>query len=323
MALAFRAHVATGAVKLVFAYFRAPIGWRELARRTVVDTFEDGCPGLAAQLAFYFLLALFPALLFVVALLSYLPLGPALTSSLDRLELIVPADVLRLVRQLLQDALTGVHGGVLTFAVAGALWSSSSAVTAIITALNRAYDIEEWRPWWKRRLIATVLTVGLATFVVLALALVVGGSDLAEWAADRIGVASLLTRAGTAPQWIAAVMLIVLAVDLVYYLAPNADAEWVWITPGALLATALWLIASVGFKVYVQNFGTYSAAQGAIGGVVVLMLWFYLSGFALLMGAELNAEIDKAMPTRDGAQRPGREKKIGSVAEEASADQRR
>src|SRR5688572_4245043 len=124
---------------LVFAYFRAPIGWRELVRRTVVDTFEDGCPGLAAQLAFYFLLALFPALLFVVALLSYLPLGSVLTTSLGRLELILPGDVLSLIRHTLDEALSGVHGGVLTFAVGGALWSSSSAVTAIITALNRAY----------------------------------------------------------------------------------------------------------------------------------------------------------------------------------------
>lgn len=278
----------------MFAYFRAPIGWRELARRTAVDTFEDGCPGLAAQLAFYFLLALFPALLFVVALLSYLPVGPALTTSVERLELIMPPDVLHLVRQLLQEALSGVHGGVLTFAVGGALWSSSSATTAIITALNRAYDIEEWRPWWKRRLIALVLTMGLAVFVVLAFALVVGGTELVQWVAEVVGVAGALPQVGTVPEWIAAVVLVVVAVDLVYYLAPNADSEWVWVTPGAVLVTALWLAASVGVRLYVQNFGSYAAVQGAIGGVVVLMLWFYLSGFALLMGAELNAEIEKA-----------------------------
>jgi membrane protein len=278
----------------VLAYFRPPIGWRELARRTVVDTFEDGCPGLAAQLAFYFLLALFPALLFVVALLSYLPVGPALTTTLERLELLMPPDVLQLVRQLLEEALRGVHGGVVTFAVAGALWSSSSAVTAIITALNRAYDIDEWRPWWKRRLIAMVLTMALAVFVVMAFALVVGGTELAQWLAEYVGVAGLLAQVGTIPQWVAAVVLVVTAVDLVYYLGPNSDSEWVWITPGALLATALWLAASVGFRIYVQNFGNYAAVQGAIGGVVVLMLWFYLSGFALLVGAELNAEIERA-----------------------------
>jgi membrane protein len=302
----------------VFAYFRVPVSWRELAKRTVVDTFDDGCPGLAAQLAFYFLLALFPALLFVVALLAYVPIDPVLNDAVRRLDLILPPEILVLVRQLLSDAFSGVHGGLLTFAVAGALWSSSSAVTAIITALNRAYDIEEWRPWWKRRLIALALTIGLSVFIVLAFALVVGGTDLAEWLASSVGLAELLARAGTVPQWIAAFVLVVIAVDLVYYLAPNADAEWVWVTPGALLATVLWLGASFGFKVYVENFANYAAIQGAIGGVVVLMLWFYLSGFALLIGAELNAEIDKALPTRDDApQGPRHPKKIGPAAEKA------
>lgn len=302
----------------MFAYFRAPLGWRELVKRTVLDTFEDGCPGLAAQLAFYFLLALFPALLFVVALLAYVPVGPALTTAIERLELILPPAVLQLVREQLEEALAGVHGGVITFAIAGAVWSSSSATTAIITALNRAYDIEEWRPWWKRRLIAVALTVGLSVFVVLAFALVVGGTDLALWLAPHVGLAGLLASAGTVPQWLAAFALVVIAIDLVYYFAPNADTEWVWVTPGSLVATVLWLVTSFGFKVYAENFANYGAVQGAIGGVVVLMLWFYLSGFALLIGAELNAEIDKALPTHDEApQGPGRAKKIGPAAERA------
>ena len=302
----------------MFAYFRAPVGWRELARRTVVDTFEDGCPGLAAQLAFYFILALFPALLFVVGLLAYLPLDARLNAAIQRLDLILPAEAVLLVRQMMDDAFSGVHGGIVTFAIAGALWSSSSATTAIITALNQAYDIDEWRPWWKRRLLATGLTIGLAVFVVLAFALVVGGTDLMQWLATLIGAADLLARVGTVPQWIIAFVLVVVAVDLVYYFAPNADNEWVWVTPGALLATLLWLAASVGFKVYVQHFANYGAMQGAIGGVIVLMLWFYLSGFALLIGAELNAEIDRAVV--DGVEQPQgprQRKKIGPAAERA------
>lgn len=129
----------------MLAYFRAPIRWTELVRRTVVDTFADGVPGLAAQLAFYFLLALFPALLFVIALLSQLPLEPALEPLLGRLDAVLPRDVLRLVREQLVELMTGASGGLLTFGIAGALWSSSSAMTAIITALNRAYDIDESR----------------------------------------------------------------------------------------------------------------------------------------------------------------------------------
>ena len=302
----------------VFAYFRNPIGWGELVKRAVVDAFDDGCPGLAAQLAFYFLLALFPALLFLVGLLSFFPLSPALIAALERLDLILPPAALALVRQVLEEAFAGVHGGLVTLAIAGALWSSSSATTAIITALNTAYDIEEWRPCWTRRLIAVALTLGLSVFGVLAFALVVGGHDLMQWAAATIGIGDVIARVGTVPQWIAAMVLIVVAVDLVYYFAPNADSEWVWVTPGAVMATALWLAASLGFKLYVENFSGYGAVPGAIGGVVVLMLWFYLCGFALLLGAELNAEIDKAMPHRQReAEKPGRRKKIGPAAEHA------
>jgi len=304
----------------VFAYFRAPLPWRVLAKRTVLDTFADGCPGLAAQLAFYFLLALFPAVLVIVALLAYAPLDSALFGAIDRLNPVLPREVLQLTRQALDDALAGVHGGVLTLAVAGALWSSSSAMTAIITALNTAYDIEEWRPWWKRRMIALFLTAGLAMFSVVAFALVVGGSGFLQWLAPWTGLAGVMARAGAGPQWIASFILVVIAIDLVYYFAPNAETEFVWITPGALLATALWLATSFGFKLYVQNVAT-SVVQGAVGSVVVLMLWFYLSGLALLVGAELNAEIDRAMPARDmTTSGPHRAKKIGPAAEKSARE---
>ena len=300
----------------MFAYFRAPLSWRELARRTVRDTLEDDCPGLAAQLAFYFFLAVFPALLFLVSLLAYIPLGATLEAAVAQLEAILPAEIVTFIRQQINDAVEGSHGGLLTVGIAGAIWSSSSAVTAIITALNRAYDIEEWRPWWKRRLIAIVLTIALAVFVVLAFAFVVGGSDLAEWIAVQLGASETVAGVWSILQWPVAIALVVIAVDLLYYFAPNADAKWVWITPGALLATGLWLVASLGFKLYVQNFGSYTAVHGAIGTIVILMLWLYLSGFALLVGAELNAEIDKALsPATEQPQGPGRRKAIGPAAQ--------
>ena len=302
----------------MFAYFRAPLSWTELARRTVVDTFDDGCPGLAAQLAFYFFLAVFPALLFLVSLLAYLPVEPALDSTLERLRTVLPQEALAILRQQIDLVLSGGRGGLLTLAIAGAIWSSSSAMMAIIYALNRAYDIEEFRPWWHTRLLAILLTLALTLFVLVAFTLVVGGSDLAAWAAARLGAGEMFQRVWAVVQWPVALALVVLAVDLVYYFAPNADTEWVWITPGALLATGLWLLTSAGFRVYVRNFSDYSAVYGAIGGVIVLLLWFYLSGFALLVGAELNAEIDRALPERDDApQYPGHRRKIGPAAEKA------
>ncbi len=191
-------------------------------------------------------------------------------------------------------------------------------MTAIITALNRAYDIVEWRPWWKRRLLAIALTIALAVFVVAAFVFVVAGGDLAAWVADRLGLNAGLARVWAIVQWILAIVLVVVAVDLVYYVAPNADTPFVWVTPGALLATALWLLTSLGFKVYVQNFANYTAVHGAIGAVIVLMLWFYLSGFALLVGAELNAEIDKALHPEQ-PQGPAGRRQIGPAADAADS----
>ena len=304
----------------MFAYFRAPLGWAQLARRTLVDTFDDGCPGLAAQLAFYFFLAVFPALLFLVSLLAYVPVEPALDATLDRLRAVLPTDVLVIVQQQIDMVLSGRRGGLLTLAIAGAVWTSSSAMMAIIYSLNRAYDIQEFRPWWHTRLLAMGLTLALALFVLLAFTLVVGGADLAAWSAARLGAGEVFEAVWAILQWPVAFALVVLGVDLVYHFAPNADTEWVWVTPGALLATVLWLLTSAGFRLYVRTFTDYSAVYGAIGGVIVLLLWFYLSGFALLVGAELNAEIDRALPARDdGPQRPDRRKKIGPAAEKARA----
>jgi membrane protein len=300
----------------VFAYFRAPLPWTELFRRTVVDTFDDGCPGLAAQLAFYFLLALFPALLFVVSLLAYLPVDAAFDTILERMRPFLPNDVIKLISAEIDKLLSGDQQSLLTFAIAGAIWSSSSAMTAVITTLNRAYDIEEFRPWWKTRLIAIALSVALAVFVVIAFALVVGGSDLAAAVASWVGAGDVFRRVWTVAQWPIAFLFVVFAIDLVYYLAPNADTRWVWLTPGSVLATALWLLTSLGFKWYLQYVSDIAVVQGAIGSVIVLLLWLYLSGFAILIGAELNAEIDRAMPTRDEApQSPQRPKKIGPAAE--------
>ena len=303
----------------MFAYFRAPVPWPELIRRTVVETFEDGCPGLAAQLAFYFLLALFPALLFLVSLLAYLPVDAAVASILERMQPFLPRDVVAVINAEIDKLLQGSRQSLLTFAIVGALWSSSSAMTAVITTLNHAYDIEEFRPFWKTRLIAIALSLALAVFVVLAFALVVGGSDLAATVASWLGAGEMFQTVWAIVQWPIALFFVVFAIDLVYYFAPNAETRWVWISPGSLVATALWLLTSVGFKLYLQYVSNIAVVHGALGSVIVLLLWLYLSGFAILIGAELNAEIDRALPSRDEApQSPERPKKIGPAAEEAA-----
>jgi membrane protein len=296
----------------------APLPLRELLRRTVVDTFEDGCPGLAAQLAFYFLLALFPALLFLVSLLAYLPVDAAVGTVLERLEPFLPRDVVTLINSEIDKLLAGSRQSLLTLAIAGALWSSSSAMTAVITTLNRAYDIDEYRPWWKTRLIAVALSVALAVFGLVALTLVVGGSDLAGAVASWLEAGAVFRQFWAIAQWPVALFFVVFAIDLVYYFAPNADTRWVSVSPGSLLATGLWFLTSAGFKFYLEYVSNIAIVHGALGSVIVLLLWLYLTGFAILMGAELNAEIDRALPSTDVApQGPDRRKRIGPAAEVA------
>jgi membrane protein len=302
----------------VFAYFRATLPWTVLLRRTVADSIADGLPGLAAQLAFYFFLALFPALLFVVSLLAYLPVEPAVAELLMRLEGLLPPEAIALVRAEIDKLLKGDREGLITFGVAGALWSSSSAMMAVISTLNHAYDIDEWRPWWETRSIAIVLTFALALFVLVAFALVVAGGHLAAAVAAWGGFGAAFEPIWRTLQWPIALFLVIVAIDLVYYFAPNADTKWVWITPGSLLATALWLAASLGFRLYLRHVSDLAVVYGAIGSVIVMLLWLYLSAFAILAGAELNAEIDRALPERERSPQPsGGRRKIGPAIEES------
>lgn len=279
---------------MVFASFRAPIPWAEVARRTAREIGDDNCLGLAAQLAFYFLLALFPAMLFLVALIGYIPVENALDDLLAALDTVAPRELVQLLRQQLDQVAAGSRASLLTLGIIGAIWSSSAATVAIIDTLNRAYDVTEWRPWWKRRLLAIVLTIALALFTIISLTLVLIGPQLALRAAEWLRLAPVVAFLWGIIRWPAIIFFAVLGLDLVYHFAPNRTGRWVWITPGALLATALWIASSFAFRVYVANFTDYTATYGAIGGAIVTMLWFYVSGVAILIGAELNAVIENA-----------------------------
>jgi membrane protein len=254
----------------------------------------DNCLGLAAQLAYYFFLALFPALLFMVALIGFLPVGDVMNTILAMLGRVAPGDVLTIIQDQITKITEAKSGGLLTIGALGALWSTSAGVTAIVDTLNQTYDIQESRPWWKVRLIAIGLTVALALFVIVAFTLLLGGPALGERVADWFRLGAAFTWTWRILQWPVVFALIALAIAIVYYVAPDAEQEWIWITPGSVMATLLWLAISIVFRVYVTNFANYNATYGAIGGVIVLMLWFYCSGLAILIGAEINAEAEKA-----------------------------
>ena len=258
--------------------FRIPLTWAELAKRTLKESQDDNSLGLAAELSYYFLLSLVPAIVCVVALASFLP-PQTIQETIEALRRVAPADVIDIVRGQLTSLTDRSHEGVFTFGLLFALWSSSAAMVSIASALNRAYDIEEARPWWKVRLTAIALTIGVAMFVVVAFALVLLGPTLADYLARMLGFGALFTTLWDVLRWPFAFALVTLGLGLIYYFGPDAEQDWEWVTPGAVIGTVLWLVASLAFKFYVGRFGTYNETYGSLGGVIVLMLWFYISAW--------------------------------------------
>jgi membrane protein len=303
---------------------RVPIGWKDLLIKTGREMIADNCLGLAAQLSYYFVLALFPALLFLVAVISFMPVAGLLDTITGMLAHVAPSEVIAIIQDQVLKIAHDKSGGLLTLGMLGTIWSTSSGVDAIIDTLNQAYDINEGRPWWKVKATALALTVGLAIFIVVAFGLVVAGPQLAEKVASWFHLGAAFEWSWKILQWPVVFVLVSTAIAMVYYFAPDAQQEWTWITPGSILATALWLLVSLGFRFYVIHFGSYNATYGTIGGVIILMLWFYMSGLAVLAGAELNAEIEHASPygKEPGEKVPGEKKMIGPMAERAFEERR-
>jgi len=281
-------------VAILLARLGVPLSWPEIFRRTWKECLEDNCLGMAAQLAYYFFFALFPALLAMLALASYFPLETLVDDILRLLGGFAPPEVLTIVTDQIRKISAGQQGGLLTFGFLLALWSSSAGMIAIIDTLNRAYDVQESRPWWNVRLTAIALTIGLALFTLVSFALVLLGPTAGRWLAETTQLGDVFVRAWTILQWPLVFAIVSAAIAIVYYFAPDVEQDWVWLTPGSIFATVLWLAASLGFKLYIANFGNYTATYGTIGGVMILMLWFYISGLAILAGAEMNAEIEHA-----------------------------
>jgi membrane protein len=299
---------------LMLAFLRVPLSWREIFKRTFYEAFwEDNCLGMSAQLAYYFFFALFPALLFVVAVASYFPVATLIDDIFRTMGGFVPSEALLIITDQLKKISEDKQGGLLTFGMLLTLWSSSGAMTAIIDTLNAAYDIQEGRPWWKVRLTAIGLTIAVSIFILASFALVIVGPTFATRIADWMHLGPVFEWTWKILQWPLIFALVSIAIAAVYYWGPDAEQEWVWLTPGAVFATTLWLLASLGFKYYVANMGNYTETYGAIGGFMVLMLWFYISGLVILIGAEMNAEIEHASPygKDEGEKVPGQKRKIG------------
>jgi len=310
---------------VLLAHLKVPLTWPEVFKRTVREAIADNIMGMSAQLAYYFFFSLFPALLLLIAIASYFPVQTLVDDVFKAMSGFAPPEALRIITEQIQKIRDAKPAGLLTFGVATAIWSSSSAMTAIISTLNSAYDIEEGRSWWKVQSTAILLTIGVALFILISFALVIVGPTLAEKVADWVHLGAAFEWTWKILQWPLVFALACTGIAMIYYFAPDAEQDWVWLTPGSILSTMLWLLASLAFKYYVVNISSYAATYGALGGVMVLMLWFYLSGAAILFGAEMNAEIEHASPygKEPGEKVPGQRRVIGSAAMRAWLDKRR
>ncbi|MBA3440498.1 MAG: YihY/virulence factor BrkB family protein [Pyrinomonadaceae bacterium] len=271
--------------------------WQELGKRVYAQINADDVFGRAAQLAYYFLLALFPLLIFLTTILGYLAeTGSELQRDLlSYLSTVLPPQAATLIDDTLKGITEGASGSKLSFGILATLWTASNGMGAISSSLNVAYNVEESRPWWKVRLTAIGLTVALAVLIISALGLIFFGHDIAEAVANKFGLGTIFTITWKILQWPIVLAFVLLSFALIYYMAPDIhDARWQWITPGAGIGVALWLIASFAFKIYLEYFDSYSATYGSLGAVIVLMLWFYITGVAILIGGEINSEIENA-----------------------------
>ena len=259
-------------------------------KRVGYKVLEDDCLGLGGQLAYFFLFSLFPFLMFLVALVGLVIGDPEslLRTLTESLRGFLPADTVGILVDYIDRTLEGANSTVLFFGILAAFWSGWAAADALIKATNRAYELRESRPLWKLAGLSVLMVLGFA-LLVAALAIVVAGPGVGDYVLRLTGLPEAFLGLWATLRWALAFLAVTLALDVLYYLAPNAELPFKWVTPGGLLATILMVIASYGLRLYVSNFGHYSQIYGQLGAVMVLMLWLYYAGLVVLVGAEMNA----------------------------------
>jgi membrane protein len=281
-----------------FSDLRSVLGPRVL-RRVGRKVLDDDCPGLAGQLAYFTLFSMFPFLLSLVALAGIVIDDPAtlLKTLTERMQGFLPGDAVGLLEGYIDLTLRNADPSVLVFAILATFWSGWAAADAIVKAVNRAYELQETRPWWKLWGISVLMVLGFV-LVVVSLALVVFGPEVGGYFQSLIGLPETFLALWDVLRWVGAFLAVSLAHALLYYVAPNAEVPFKWITPGGFAATVLILVSSVGLNVWVANLGRYDQVYGQVGAIMVLMLWLYVTGLMVLVGAEINAVLARMAEER-------------------------
>ncbi|GER68468.1 putative ribonuclease-like protein YfkH [Weizmannia acidilactici] len=263
----------------------------EQKRSTIATLMENSkrndITGMAAQLSYFFLLSLFPLLIFLFTMLPYLPIKT--DDVLNMVKHFAPRESFDLINATLKEILTNRHGGLLSFGMIATLWSASNGMNSIIKALNRAYKVKESRPPVMQFLMSVMLTLGMIIVFVVVILIPVFGEQLIHYVFSYFGIPDHLKNVLTVLRWILTPVLLFLIFSVLYFFAPNEKFGCLTVVPGAIFATVGWIAASLALSFYVNHFGNYNATYGSLGGMIIMMLWFYISGIILIFGGELNA----------------------------------
>ena len=269
------------------------VGISDALVRTYEDVDRTHTFQMAAALSYYFVLSVFPALIFLSAVVAYLPLPDLFNQALNLVGQFLPPDSMGLVRRILSDVITPNKATFLSFGVLGTVWAASGGFSAAIEALDIAYDVEDDRPFWKTRPLAVVLAFMTEALVLVALSAMIVGPKFGEWLANQVHLANVFVLLWPYIQWSIAIGFTLLAVEALYFMAPNVKQRF-WATlPGAILAVGCWIAFSYLLGLYFRHFANFNKTYGTLGAVVALMVWLYWTAFAMLVGAELNAELAK------------------------------
>jgi membrane protein len=281
---------------------------KQFVKEVFHEYVHDNVSDSAAILSYYFVFSLFPFLVFLATMTAYIPgVKSSVGTMLDRARSILPAQAMVIIDQHVRGLINEPRPKLLTIGLIVTLYSASRGVDAVRKALNLAYDVKESRPLWKTEAIAFGMTIGGALLVLLGVTALVAGGDLGLWLAQRLDFAKEYVFIWRWARWPVTAGVIMLCAAIGYYLLPDVEQEFRFITPGSIFGTLVWLAATWGFNQYASHFGSYNVTYGSIGGVIVLMTWLYLSGFVFLMGGEINAILEDHAPDGKelGARAPG------------------
>jgi membrane protein len=269
----------------------------QLTRKVIRSIYEDDLFGRASELAYNFLLALFPLLLFILTLFG---LFASRSNELQRSLLsyfadFLPPSAFQLLKAITIEMAANATSGKLTFGIALTLWFASGSMSSMISTLDAVYHVRESRNWFRGRVIALGLTIAISTLLLTSLFIVLVGGHFSDWVAMKLHLTSVIVIAWKALQWVAVALFLTLSFSLIYYCGPSLDQRhWRWITPGSIFGEFLWLTASAGLRVYLHFFNTYTATYGSLGAMMILLVWLYVTGLSFLIGGEINAQIEHA-----------------------------